>query len=272
VTISPAFLLTTAVVLTASCVSMAFAQGRSTGQTIEYEVAQTSTNKTDFSNLPGSTRARAEQNQAFANGKKTTTNVTMTVDSVDADGNAHVNAKYTQYMEGISGAAAGVLSSAHEFQGTFTADGRFLPTFDPNAAPTMDSHGRYTAANAPNMNGQTMQGTFADFNTFITGASKRSKLKAGDIWSLTVKDAIGISRQYEFAVVQLDPSNSSVALISMKNEVAGESSSQKINANGHYDSARRILTTYHEENAYSSSMPTGMTSSGVTMMDIELRK
>jgi hypothetical protein len=271
VTISTNRLVAT-LALTTTLASVGLADGRLSGQTIEYEVTQTSTNKTDLSSLPASVRARAEQHQAAANGKTTTTHVTMTLDSIDADGNAHVNAKYTQSMESISGIAASVLGNAHEFQGTFTADGRFLPTFDPNAAPATDSHGRDTAANAPNTNGQIMQGTFADFHTFITGTSKRSKFKAGDAWHLALQDAIGITRQYDFAVMDLDSSNPSVAVISMKGEFSGDSSAQKVTATGHYDSARRMLTAYHEENGYSSSMPNGMSSSGVMVMDIKLRK
>jgi hypothetical protein len=272
VTLSPAYLLTAALVLTASSVSMAFADGRSTGQTIEYEITQTSTNKSDLSNLPASVREQAAKNQAAANGKKATTNVTLKVDSIDADGNAHVNAKYTQSMEGFSGAAASVLAGTHEFQGTFTADGRLLPTFDPNAAPAVDSHGRYTAANAPNTNGQAMQGSFVDFNAFITGASKRPKFKGGDVWHLAVQDAVGITRQYDFAVLQLDSSSPTVATISMKTDFSGDTSAQKINATGRYDSTRRLLLTFHEENVYSSSMPNGMSSSGTMVEDINLRQ
>jgi hypothetical protein len=263
------FLTTT---LTALCPPITYADGRSTGQTIEYEIAQTSTNKTDLSSLPASVRARAEQNQAAANGKKTTTNLTMIVESIDADGNAHVKAKYTQSMEGIAGIAASVLAGEKEFEGTLSADGRVLPTFDANAAPITDSHGRLTNASAPNTNAQVMQGTFGDFNTFITGATKRPKYKAGDVWHLSVQDAIGITRQYDFSVMELDSSNASAAVISMKSDLSSQSSSQKINASGHYDSARRILTSYHEENVYGSSSPNGMASSGVMVMDINLRK
>ena len=263
-------LLTTA--LTTSCASIAFAEGRSPGQTIQYEIAQTSTNKTDLSSLPASVRARAEQNQAAANGKKTTTNLTMIVDSIDADGNAHVKAKYTQSMEGISGIAASVLAGEKEFQGTLTADGRVLPAFDENAATITDSHGRMTNANAPNIYAQAMQGTFGDFNTFITGAAKRSKYKTGDVWHLSVQDAIGITRQYDFSVIELDSSNTSAAVISMKSDLSSQSTSQKINASGHYDPVRRILTSYHEENVYGSSSPNGLTSSGVLVEDIYLRK
>jgi hypothetical protein len=116
-----------------------------------------------------------------------------------------------------------------------------------------------------------MQGTFADFNTFITGASKRPKFKPGDVWHLTVQDSIGITRQYDFSVMELESCNPSAAVISMKSDLAGESSSQKINASGRYESTRRILTQYHEKNVYGSSMPNGMSSSG-TIVDIVLHK
>jgi hypothetical protein len=265
-------LLSATLVLAASCPCMAFADGRSTGQTIEYEIAQTITTKTDLSSLPAGVRARAEQNQAAANGKKTTTNLTMIIDSIDADGNAHVNAKFTLSMEGVSGTAATVFAGAHEFQGTFSADGRVLPTVDPNASPTTDSHGRYTAANAPNVNARQIQGTFLDFNAFITGASKRPKFKTGDVWHLSMQDAVGITRQYDFSVLELDSANSAIAVISMKGEFSGESSFQKISASGRYDAMQKILTVYHEENVYGSSLPNGMSSSSVMVEDIKLRK
>ena len=86
-----------------------------------------------------------------------------------------------------------------------------------------------------------------------------------------MQDAIGITRQYDFSVVQSDPSNASAAVISMKFEFSSDTSSQKVTASGHYDAAGRILTTYHEENAYSSTA-NGMASSGVTVMDIKLRE
>ena len=264
-------LLPIALVIVASCPCTALAAGRTAGEMISYEIKQTSTTKTDLSSLPASIRARAEQNQAAANGKTATTNLTLTVDSVDSDGNAHVNAKFTQSMDGITGNGAAVLAGAKEFQGTLTADGRFLPTVDPNASPSIDSHGRYTAANAPNVNAQQMQGPFLDFNAFISGASKRPKFKAGDNWHLSMQDAIGITRQYDFSVVELDSANASAALICMKGEFSSDTSSQKITATGHYDAASRILTTYHEDNAYSSTAG-GMASSGVTVMDIKLRK
>ena len=265
-------LLRTTLALTASCPCMALADGRTTGQTIEYEIAQTSTTKTDLSSLPASVRAQAEKNQAAANGKKATTNVTMIIDSIDADGNAHVNAKFTQSMEGVAGTAASVFAAAHEFQGTFSADGRVLPTVDANASPATDSHGRYTAANAPNMHAQQMQGTFLDFNTFITGASKRQKFKTGDVWHLAMQDAIGITRQYDFSVLELDSANPAIAVISMKCEFSGESSFQKVSASGRYDAMKKILIMYHEENVYGSSLPNGMSTSGEMVEDIKLRK
>lgn len=264
-------LLSIALVVIASCPCTAMAAVRTTGEMISYEIKQTTTTKTDLSSLPASIRARAEQNQAAANGKTATTNLTLTVDSIDSDGNAHVNAKFTQSMEGVTGNGASVLAGAKEFQGTFTAEGRFIPTLDPNASPSIDSHGRYTSANAPTINAQQMLGTFTDFNAFVTGASKRPKFKTGDNWHLSMQDAIGITRQYDFSVVELDSANASAALISMKCEFSSDTSSQKITATGHYDAASRILTTYHEDNAYSSTA-NGMATSGVTVMDIKLRK
>jgi hypothetical protein len=264
------YLLPITLLAIASCPS-ALATSRATGEMISYEIKQTTTSRTDLSSLPASIRARAEQNQAAANGKTMTTNLALTVDSIDSDGNAHVSAKFTQSMDGVSGNGAAVLAGAKEFQGTLTADGRFLPILDPSASPSIDSHGRYTSANASTVNAQQMQGMFLDFNAFVTGASKRSKFKTGDNWHLSMQDAIGITRQYDFSVVELDSSNPSSALISMKFEFSSDTSSQKLTASGHYDAASRILTTYHEDNVYSSTA-NGMSSSGETIMDIKLRK
>lgn len=262
-----------AVLVAASfCSHWALAGGLASGQTLEYEVKQMSTTKTDLSNLPANIRARAEQNQAAGNGKTATTIVSMTVDSVDADGNAHVSGKFSQSMEGVSGVAASVFAGAHEFKGQVMADGRVIPTFDSDAPSAVDSHGRLTAANAPNLNGHTVQGMFVNFNTLITGASKRTKFKAGDVWHLSVQDAIGITRLYDFAVMELDPSDASAAVVSMKGDFSGDTSSQKINTSGHYDLARRSLNKYHEENIYSSSMPNGMSTSGTTIVEIVVRK
>jgi len=271
VTMRRPYLLPFTLAAIASCPSTASAASRATGESLSYEITQTTTSKTDLSSLPANIRARAEQNQIAANGKTMTTNLTMTVDAIDADGNAHVNAKFTQSMQGVTGSGATILAGAKEFQGTMTAEGRFVPTLDPNASPSIDSHGRYTAANAPNLNAQQMQGTFLDFNAFVTGASKRPKFKTGDNWHLSMQDAIGITRQYDFSVVELDSANASAALISMKCEFSSDTSSQKIAASGRYDAASRILTTYHEDSAYSSTA-NGMASSGVTVMDIKLRK
>jgi hypothetical protein len=53
----------------------------------------------------------------------------------------------------------------------------------------------------------------------------------------------------------------------MKYDLSGDSSSAKLNATGHYDSVRRILTMYHGENVYTNSVPHGVSSSGVATID-----
>lgn len=249
----------------------AFANSRAPGQIIVYEITSVSTMKTDLSSLPSLVRGQAETNQKFANGRESKTKLTLTSDQADADGDAHVNATFTQSMEGVFGIAATAMAAAKNFQGTLTADGRLLPAYDPNVAATLDAHGRYSAAETDNIHAQQMQGTFANFNTFITGLSKHPHLNPGDTWRVVVEDAYGVSRNYDFAVAA---SGSTVVAgapaVTMSVNIEVPHSSLKSTATGHYDPARHLLVDFHEESSYATQSPNGISSSGVTSSDIKL--
>jgi hypothetical protein len=251
----------------------AWAETRAAGQSFVYELTESTVSKTDLSSLPASIRAQAEKNMAAANGKKITTKLTLAADRVDADGNAHFNATYTQSMEGLSGITATAFAAAQEFQGTLSADGRVLPAHDPAMPATLDAHGRYSAAEMQNIHAQQMQGRFGDFNIFAMGLTKHPHPKAGDVWRLVVQDAYGVSRPYEFSVSAPGAQDGLAApAVSMKADLAGPASSSQLAATGHYDGVRRLVTDFHAQTTYSSTTPTGISSSGVSMLDIRLRE
>lgn len=235
---------------------------RSAGETLTYEITQVSNNKADLSSLPAMIRGRAEANQAAANGKKITTTLTLTADKPDDEGNAHISAGYHQSMEGLSGIAATAFSGVKKFQGTLTPDGRLLPTYDAGIPATLDSHGFYSPAETENIAAQQMIGTFGNFNTFVTGVIKHPQVKDGDAWHLLVQDAFGISRQYDFSA--------SASEVTMVGNFSAAHSSMKIVASGHYDSTKRLLVDFHEENTYESSVPNGLASSGVSSTTFKL--
>ncbi|HEY2679141.1 MAG TPA: hypothetical protein VGI65_19390 [Steroidobacteraceae bacterium] len=236
--------------------------GRAAGESVVYEITQVTNNKADLSSLPAMIRGRAEANQAAANGKKITTTLTLSTDKLDDDGSAHVLASYHQSMEGISGVAATAFSAAKKFQGTLTPDGRVLPAYDPGVPATLDSHGFYSEAEKENIAAQSMLGTFGNFNTFVAGVVKHPQLKDGDVWHLVVQDAFGISRQYDFSV--------NASEVSMVGNFSAAHSSMKLMASGRYDSARRLLIDYHEENTYETAAPNGIASSGVSTSTFKL--
>jgi hypothetical protein len=255
-----------------ACAQPLFAEGRSPGQTVVYELTQVSTNNTDFSSLPAMVRGRAAANQAAANGKKMTTRLTLTTDQVDADSNAHVNGTYHRSMEGLSGIPATALSATQKFQGTLTADGRLLPTYDPGMPATPDAHGMYSEAVTQNIHAQEMQGTFVYFNTFVTGISKHPRLKSGDAWRVVIQDTYGISQSYDFSVSAPSPeTGSDASVVTMTGDFSGPGSSSKVSAMGHYDPVRRLVVDFHQDNTYASTTPNGISTSGVASTDIRLQ-
>jgi hypothetical protein len=249
----------------------ALADTRPIGQTLVYDITQTTTTKVDLSSLPASIRSRAEANYAAANGKPQKWMVSITTDRVDADGGAHVNGKFTNSIEAASVAGA-IFAKRNTFGGTLGADGRLMPTYDPSMQMTFDSHGQSPQAQTENVNAQRITSLFADFNTFAAGCAKHGRFKAGDAWRVVIQDPYGISREYDFSVGALDSANGHDApTISMKFESSASGASSKVTATGHYDGARQLVLDLHEDTASSnSSSPTA--SSSTSSIDYTLRQ
>ena len=249
----------------------ALADTRPIGQTLVYDITQTTTTNVDFSSLPASIRSRAEANLAASNGKPQKWMVAITTDRVDPDGSAHVNGKFTNSIEAASVAAA-VFAKRNTFGGTLGADGRLIPTYDPSMQMTMESHGQLPQAQIENVNAHRITGLFGDFNTFAAGCSKHGRFKAGDAWRVVSQDSLGMTREYDFSVGAPDSANGHDApTVSMKVDSAGSGASSKVTATGHYDVARQLVVDLHEDTAYSnSSTPTA--ASGTGSIDYTLRQ
>jgi hypothetical protein len=249
------------VALGSLCTPLALADGRVVGDTVLYELTRTNEIHTELPSQSSAMQAQVHAMQNRTNGKKTTTQFTLKTDQIDADGNAHFGATYTQSFEGVSGAAAGAFATPQALQGTLTSDGQVIAAFDESSLKTKPP---YSASDLQNLHGLQIQRLFADFNTMVIGISKHPNLKAGDSWRLIAPNSVGVTRSYDFSVTE-------APMVSMTEEFEDGNSTTKIVATGRYDSARRLLVSFHEENTFSSTRPGVMSSSGVISTDIKLR-
>ena len=257
--------------LVAGCLGAlpALAGVRSAGETFVYELSIASNIKEDFSQLPASVRGTAAANMAAANKTTTLYVLTLSTDRVNANGSAHVNVTFTNSGENGHGPAA-VFAQVNQFDATLTADGRFLPKYDPNMQMTVDAHGMLPPEEMHNSKAESMAGFFGDFNTFASGCAARPHMKAGDVWQVVSQDRYGMQRTYQFGVGA--DSGNGVPTVTMKGNFASPNSTSTVDATGHYDRSRGLVLDLHEETAYQNTPPSGVASSGTSVNDYKLRQ
>jgi hypothetical protein len=250
------------------CTLAAFAGVRAAGESFVYELTVASTIKEDLSSLPASVRGAAEANLAAANKTPASYVVTLTADRVDPDGSAHVNVGFTNSLESGHGSAE-AYAQFNRFDATLTADGRFVPKYDPNMPMTVGARGMSPPEEIHNTKAGQMAQLFADFNIFARGCAARPHAKAGDAWQITDRDRYGIQRTYAFGAVA--GAATGAPTVAMKGSFSSANSSSAVSASGHYDGRRGLVLDLHEETTFQNSPPSGVSSSGTTVADYTLR-
>ncbi|MBV9269850.1 MAG: hypothetical protein JO165_02070 [Candidatus Eremiobacteraeota bacterium] len=248
----------------------ATAATRSVGQTLTYDV--TTTNKSTSgppAGLPPQGVAMYEAAMAKA-AKGINSSFSIVVDRVDGNGTAHVNGSITSAE--FPPAALAIAPYLNTFQAMLAPDGRIIPKYDPSLPSTTTRDNKYhemlpTPESAQNLNANRLHVT--EFNRFALGCGKRGALKPGDAWRVQVRDAdSGATLIYDFAVTGTD---TAAAIVTMKTNRQGQYGSQKIDATGHYDTAARLVTSFHEESTYDQTTPGGHRA-GSDTFDFTLRQ
>ena len=236
----------------------AFAQStRAAGQTYVYELSTTSNTQVDLSKLPASVRGAVQANLA-AGGTPTVYVVTATTGQANPDGSAKVHVQFTNSREPSSP----VFARLNQFDGTMSAAGQLLPTYDPNMRP---SPNQMSDEQIRNTKAQTIDQLFATFNDFAGGCGTRGALKAGEAWRAASTSRFSVAKEYDFAVTGIA---GSIATITMKGGFSSAAASNNIDASGHYDMARRLVLDLHVTQAFQNA---GGGSSGTSTMDYKLR-
>lgn len=234
------------------CVSPAFADGRSIGQTIVYTFVETNhiTIPPAPSYLPPSARAQYEAN-AKNSDKPVPYTLTLTLDDVAAGGTAH--AKATLLYPALAALSRGRSALGADFPATLSDDGQIRPIYDPAIQPVAGAGGRLimTSEVTQNNNAGSAIGHFTYFNAFALGCAKHGPPKPGDVWHVQLQDA-SITKTYDFSASGRGGAAGDTSLVTMTYDVQDVHSSIAVNAHGHYDAARRLVADLHVETKGSS--------------------
>ena len=240
--------LAAAGVFVAVCVSPALGDGRSVGQTIVYTFVETNhfTIPPAPGYLPPSARAQYEANAKNAD-KPVPWTLTLALDSVAAGGTAHANATLLNpALSALPLRERNALGA--DFQATLDADGQIRPAYDPAVKPAVGAGGRLvmTSEVVQNTNAGSALGHFTYFNAFARGCAKHGPAKPGDVWHVQLQDG-SIAKTYDFATSARGGAAGDPSLVTMTYEVQDVHSWITVNARGHYDAVRRLVTDLHVE-------------------------
>jgi len=232
----------------AVCMSPAFADGRSAGQTIVYTFVETNhiTIPPAPAYLPPSVRAQYEANAKNAD-KPVPWTLTLALDDVAANGTARAHA--TLLNPALAALPVrGRNAAGVDFPATLAGDGQIRPTYDPGIQPAAGAGGRLvmTSEVTQNINAGGATGHFMYFNAFALGCAKHGPVKPGDVWHVQLQDG-AITRAYDFAASAPGGVAGDPPLVTMAYEVQDVRSSMTVNASGHYDAVHRLVADLHVE-------------------------
>jgi len=230
------------------CASLA--STRTVGQTLVYDLTEV-----NHASVPPGLPAAALARFQAVNGKPLTSTLTVSIDKVDPDGSAHVNASMVNAA--MASLPSNLRDPASDFQGTLMPDGRIVPTYDPSLHPTAGAGGVLNitpAISQNNVAGMTI-GRLDDFNAFAQGCGARASIKNGDSWRQQYRLSYS-AMEFSFTAgaTEMIAGHAAVA-VTMKTSYQSPQSSESIVASGHYDLTQRLVVDFHDE--VQSTTPAG---------------